>query len=221
MGANEAFGFSSLDCIINKWLEELSEFSIEALIILSPDPFSTEESRLVRAVQPVKFLVEAKSLSENCLSLNRVSSNQPLVGWQRISELDSGGIEAWTTQCLQHGLQSVFCIAFPIIDNRAFECYFFSTSAWHDQSAAVQLAWFAFNRWPELKNALIQEQSPLSPRETECLKLAFQGLTARESSEIMGCTERTVTFHVTNSLTKMKADNKLAAIQRACWFGLF
>ncbi|UUZ65011.1 helix-turn-helix transcriptional regulator [Polaromonas sp. P1(28)-13] len=60
----------------------------------------------------------------------------------------------------------------------------------------------------------------MSPRELESLNLAFQGMTARESGEMLACSERTVNFHLANAMTKLKVDNKLAAIQRACWFGL-
>ena len=59
----------------------------------------------------------------------------------------------------------------------------------------------------------------LSPRERECLVLAFQGLTARQSAERLQCTERTVNYHIANAMNKLKVDNKMAAIQRACWLG--
>ncbi|MCJ7799118.1 MAG: helix-turn-helix transcriptional regulator [Polaromonas sp.] len=60
----------------------------------------------------------------------------------------------------------------------------------------------------------------MSPRELACLRLAFEGLTARESGEALLCSERTVNFHLAHTMSKLKVDNKLAAVQRACWFGL-
>ena len=33
------------------------------------------------------------------------------------------------------------------------------------------------------------------------------------------CTERTVNYHLANAMAKLKVDNKMAAIQRACWMG--
>ena len=59
----------------------------------------------------------------------------------------------------------------------------------------------------------------LSPRERECLVLAFQGMTARETGQRLRCSERTVNYHLANAMGKLKVDNKLAAIQRACWIG--
>ncbi|HEY1226009.1 MAG TPA: LuxR C-terminal-related transcriptional regulator, partial [Ramlibacter sp.] len=48
---------------------------------------------------------------------------------------------------------------------------------------------------------------------------AFQGLTARETAGLLQCAERTVNYHLANAMGKLKVDNKLAAIQRACWLG--
>jgi DNA-binding CsgD family transcriptional regulator len=70
-----------------------------------------------------------------------------------------------------------------------------------------------------VKRGIAADRSNLSPRERECLALAFQGLTARETSQILKCSERTVNYHLANAMSKLKVDNKMAAIQRACWFG--
>jgi DNA-binding CsgD family transcriptional regulator len=70
-----------------------------------------------------------------------------------------------------------------------------------------------------VKRSIAQARSTLSPRERECLVLAFEGLTARESSQRLSCTERTVNYHLANAMGKLKVDNKMAAIQRACWIG--
>ena len=56
--------------------------------------------------------------------------------------------------------------------------------------------------------------------ECECLALAFEGLTARETGVRLRCSERAITFHLTNAMAKLRVDNKLAAIQRACLFGV-
>jgi len=36
----------------------------------------------------------------------------------------------------------------------------------------------------------------------------------------MDCSERTVNYHLANAMAKLRTDNKLAAVQRACWIGL-
>ena len=72
---------------------------------------------------------------------------------------------------------------------------------------------------PQLKQKLVEIISPLSPRELQSLRLAFAGLTARESAETMACSERTVNFHLTNAMAKLQVDNKVAAVQSAILLG--
>ena len=79
--------------------------------------------------------------------------------------------------------------------------------------------WSALNVWPVVRRCIATERSMLSPRERECLVLAFQGLTARESAQQLRCSERTVNWHLANAMGKLRVDSKLAAIQRACWLG--
>ena len=80
-------------------------------------------------------------------------------------------------------------------------------------------AFSMFSVFPLLRRTLVEARGVLSPRERECLALAFGGLTARQSAERMACSERTVNYHLANAMAKLKVDNKLAAVQRACWIG--
>ena len=77
-------------------------------------------------------------------------------------------------------------------------------------------------RWRNLlpQSVSAEQRVTLSPREQESLNLAFEGLTARETALRMDCSERTVNYHLANAMGKLKTDNKLSAVQRACWIGL-
>jgi LuxR family transcriptional regulator, quorum-sensing system regulator SolR len=215
------FDSVGLDAVLDDWLGALREFSVEALLVLGPDPFAGPEHRLVAAVHPPRLLDAAKALAEShdFGALWR-DSDAPLVAWQDISHsaLDHQG--RWRRLWLAHGFQSMVRIAFPLAVGRAFECYLFSPRQWRDRSEAALLAWSALNIWPLLKRTIAEARSPLSPRELECLGLAFRGTTARGSGELLSCSERTVNFHLSNAMAKLKVDNKLAAVQRACWLGL-
>ena len=70
-----------------------------------------------------------------------------------------------------------------------------------------------------MRRAIVVHRSILSPRECECVQLVFEGLTARQSAVRMQCSERTVNYHLANAMGKLKVDNKMAAVQRACWMG--
>lgn len=207
--------------IMSDWLAALREFSVESLMVLGPDPFAGQDVRLVLALHPPRLLEAAQSLAESHdFGAAWRESDAPLVAWQDISKSACEHPDRWRRLWLAHGYQSVVRIAFPLTVGRAFECYLFSSRQWADRSEAAQLAWSALNIWPLLKRTLAEARCPLSPRELECLRLAFEGLTARASGEQMQCSERTVNFHLANAMAKLKVDNKLAAVQRASWFGL-
>jgi len=210
-----------LDGIMNDWLSALREFSVEALVVLGPDPFAGPEHRLVLAVHPPRPLEAAQALAgSEDFGAPWQASDAPLVAWQDISKSAYESTGRWRRLWLAHGFQSVVRIAFPLTVGRAFECYLFSARQWPDRAEPAQLAWSALNVWPLLKRALAEARNPLSPRELECLALAFEGMTARRSAQALLCSERTVNFHLANAMAKLKVDNKMAAIQRACWFGL-
>ena len=61
--------------------------------------------------------------------------------------------------------------------------------------------------------------NPLSRREREVLFWSAQGKSAWEISVILGISEHTVTFHVKNSISKLDATNKVAAVVKALRFG--
>ena len=110
-------------------------------------------------------------------------------------------------------------VEFPLPAGRSFECFMFSPRELTDRSEAASLVWSAMNIWPVVKRSIAVARSTLSPRERECLVLAFQGLTARQTAERLQCAERTVNYHLANAMNKMRVESKLAAIQRACWLG--
>lgn len=215
------FDSVSVDGVVTDWLCSLREFAVEALLVLGPDPFGGQDDRLVLALHPPMLLQAADALAESRdFGAPWRDSDAPLVAWQDISTSAFDYRSRWRRLWLGHGYQSVVRIAFPLAVGRAFECYLFSPRQWHDRTEAAQLVWSALNIWPLLKRSLAEARSPLSPRELECLSMAFQGATARETGDKLFCSERTINFHLANAMARLKVDNKLAAIQRACWFGL-
>ncbi|RYX96090.1 MAG: LuxR family transcriptional regulator [Comamonadaceae bacterium] len=215
------FDSVSLDAVIGDWITALKEFSVEALLVLGPDPFGAEDKRLVLALHPPRLLEAAHELAQSLdFGASWRESDAPLAVWQDISRSAFDNLGRWRRLWLAHGFQSMVRVAFPVTVGRAFEVYLFSPRHWHGRTEAALLTWSSLNVWPLLKRAIAEVRNPLSPRELECLKLAFGGLTARESGDRLACSERTVNFHISNAMSKLKVDTKLAAIQRACWFGL-
>ncbi|HYF41900.1 MAG TPA: helix-turn-helix transcriptional regulator [Ramlibacter sp.] len=210
----------SLDGILSDWVAALREFSVEAIAVLGPDPFGTPEDRQVVAVHPPLVAEAARALAESRdFGAPWRDSDAPLVAWQYIAKSDHLSSSRWRLLFLAHGFQTVVRVEFSLPAGRAFECFMFSPRELSDRAEAASLVWSALNIWPVVKRCVATECSTLSPRERECLVLAFNGLTARESAQRLRCTERTVNYHLANAMGKLKVDNKMAAIQRACWLG--
>lgn len=66
----------------------------------------------------------------------------------------------------------------------------------------------------------LHEGTPLSPRELQCITYAAHGMTSADIAVKLGIAERTVTFHFSNSLSKLGALNRNEAIATAVARGL-
>jgi DNA-binding CsgD family transcriptional regulator len=220
MGVPVNFDSVNLDGLLSDWVGALREFSVEAIVVLGPDPFGTNEDRQVVAVHPPVLAEAAHALAESRdFGAPWRDSDAPLVAWQYIAKSDHLSSSRWRMLWLAHGFQTVVRVEFSLPAGRAFECFMFSPRELTDRAEAASLVWSALNIWPLVKRSISVARSTLSPRERECLALAFQGLTARESAQRLNCAERTVNYHLANAMSKLKVDNKMAAIQRACWLG--
>ncbi|EAR10678.1 LuxR, transcriptional regulator [Reinekea sp. MED297] len=60
----------------------------------------------------------------------------------------------------------------------------------------------------------------LTKREIECLTWATEGKSSWEISQILGCSERTAIFHLSNAANKLGATNRYQAISKALLCGI-
>lgn len=211
---------TALDPLLADWLLGLRSQSVEAVIILGPQWLDSGATRRVVAVYPPVLRVAAEALAQSdAFGPAWTASGAPLVAWQHLakSAFDEGN--RWRRLCLGHGFQSLVRVEFGLPGGRAFECFLFSSCAFHDRTDAVGVVWSVMNIWPQLRRSIVEAEGLLSPRERQCLALTFDGRTAREVAERIGCSERTVNYHLANAMAKLGVDNKLAAVQRACWLG--
>lgn len=214
------FDSVKLDGLLSDWALALREFAVEAVVVLAPDPFGGRDDRQVVAVHPPVLAEAAQALAQSRdFGAPWREPDAPLVAWQHIGRNEPLGLCRWRRLWLAHGFQSVIRVEFPLPAERAFECFLFSPRELHERAEAAMLVWSALNIWPQVRRALVAERAKLSPRERECLALAFEGLTARQSAARLDCSERTVNYHLANAMAKLRVDSKLAAIQRACWLG--
>lgn len=59
----------------------------------------------------------------------------------------------------------------------------------------------------------------ITPREKEVLRWAAEGKTSHETATIMSISERTVNFHINNSVEKLGATNRVQAVVKAAMLG--
>jgi LuxR family transcriptional regulator, quorum-sensing system regulator SolR len=211
-----------LDGLIVDWLGALKPYCVEAVVILGPAVTGTARQRWVHVTYPPRLQDAALALADSSdFGYEWQINDSPMVAWQTISGGTYGDLSRWRLLALGHGLQSMVRVEFSLPRGRAFECFLFTPQAMHERADAAALVWSTLNIWPKVKRTIADITCPLSRREKECLALAFDGQTAAYSAETIGCSERTVTYHLANAMRKLQVDNKLAAIQRACWYGVF
>jgi LuxR family transcriptional regulator, quorum-sensing system regulator SolR len=210
-----------LDGLLADWMAALQSEAVEALVVLGPDVKSPGVHRCVHAVHPPRLQAMAKALAESEeFGREWVESDSPLALWQDISRGSYADMSRWRVLALSHGLQSMVRVAFMLPRGKALECYLMTPRALHDKSEATALVWSILSIWPRIKRGMAQVICPLSPREKECLALAFDGLTAAETGHKLVCSERTVNYYLSNAMRKLGVDNKLAAVERAIWYGV-
>lgn len=210
-----------LDNLLSDWMGALAEFSVSAVAVLGPDPFGEAQDRLVLAVHPPRLLPAAQQLARSDdFNAHWRGTDASLVVWQDLERhIPEFADKDWRSVWVQAGYRSLVRVEFSLPASRAFECFLFAERALDRRTDATGVAWSALSIWPLLRKCIAQANSRLTVREIECLSLAFQGKTAKQTSEMLSCSERTVGFHLANAMNKLKADNKLAAVQRACWIG--
>jgi DNA-binding CsgD family transcriptional regulator len=64
------------------------------------------------------------------------------------------------------------------------------------------------------------ERPTLGRREIQCLKLAAEGLKAKQIASALGIGQQTVQFHLSRAREKLNCSNTVQAVARAAQFGL-
>ena len=221
---NEPANFSNetLDGLMADWLASLALQSVRSIMVLGPGR-SPKEKKEILVLHPPKVLPAAQCLRDMDATGDLPNSNpSPLVNWFVLAGDESAGVRApeWAPYWRSFGYRGAMRIAFEIVACRFFECYLFCDQGRLSRDMQAALVWSTLSTWPKIRYLACSARSPLSVREAQCLRLAFEGLTAHETAEVLGCGDRTVNFHLSNAMAKLDAHNKLEAIQKACWLGV-
>jgi LuxR family transcriptional regulator len=144
------------------------------------------------------------------------------------AESDGGQPEFWE-EAMAHGVQHGWALA---THGKHMTTGMLSLARGHEKITALelsekepQLVWLSHVTHgllgtTETKQARAGVDHHLSLREIEVLRWSAEGKTADEIGTILGISTRTVTFHITSTLTKLGATNKTQAVTKAFLFGL-
>jgi len=75
-------------------------------------------------------------------------------------------------------------------------------------------------RLTELQGEKISSYEALTQKETECLNWCKEGKTNWEIGEILSISEKTVEFHLSNTIRKLGVSNRITAVVKALQLGL-
>ena len=110
LGLPVNFDSVSLDGILSDWIAALREFSVEAVVILGPNPFGGSDDREVVAVHPPVLAEAAHALAASRdFGAPWRNSDAPLVAWQTINAKSDPQRDSsrWRMLWLAHGYQTV------------------------------------------------------------------------------------------------------------------
>lgn len=202
------------------WFDSLGEFKAKAVVVLGPDPFEEGDRRSVVALHPLDFGSTAGALARSdAFGAQWRLNGGSLVAWKNLVE-NPHEDQAWITECLTRGVLSIVRTEIPMPFGHGFECFIFLGRQFTDKKEPSELVWSAMSVWPLIKEEIVAPHLDISRRERQILMVLAEGLTLKDAGKRLGCAERTVTFHLTNLMDKLKADNRAAAITRACSLGL-
>lgn len=203
---------------IQDWIDSLAELDVRALVVLGPSSADQVSRREVWASHPAPYrqLAEVFASSDAYGSQWR-DSNSPAMAWQNLSDESTGN---WRRAMLERGILAlVRCdIAMPF--GAGYECVAFVGRHLRSRGEAFEIGWALNNVWPVLKGEVIERRFGLTDRAREVLRVLAEGHTAKAAADIMGLKERTVHFHLSTVMERLNADNRAAAILRACMLGI-
>ncbi len=152
----------------------------------------------------------------------------PLI-WNQLTYVERGMGELWEHQA-RHGYCTGIAMALHLPDGKHFLFGVDREEALPSEADELQrlvadLQLFAVHAQDAALRLLLPlaqqpERPNLTPRELDTLRWTMDGKTAWEVGAVLGISERTVVFHVTNAMHKLGCINKQQAVLKALRLGL-
>lgn len=203
---------------IQDWIDSLSDLDVCALVVLGPNSADELSRREVWAAHPPAYRSPAEIFAaSDAYGAAWRDSNSPVMAWQNLSE-DSDA--RWRRSLLEHRVLALVRCDMPMPFGAGYECIAFISRQLRGRGEAAEIGWALNNVWPILKRGVIESRFGLTERAREVLRVLAEGHTAKAAADIIGLKERTVHFHLSTVMERLNADNRAAAILRACMLGI-
>ncbi|MFD2179224.1 helix-turn-helix transcriptional regulator [Veronia pacifica] len=184
---------------------------------------SSDTTILDNYPKPWRHLYDSESLiNKDPIVHYCMHQSSPLI-WHNLKQkhLDKDQ-KALMHEAKNHGLAHGFSV--PLHGSRADFGILSFASSQHDHpdiELAIQKAQILAPAILDKLTALKKKVDvKLTKRETECLLWVSEGKSSWEISMIIGCSERTVVFHLTNATNKLGCTNRYQAVSKAIILGL-
>lgn len=170
----------------------------------------------VRGRAPIEALDATRPVVDNPLFARARESEEPFV-MSRVRENLKMEAAEWA-RCFPSYFSDHDGLVVPIHDDHGLAWYVGFAGREPDLSPRVRAvlgaaAYAAYARFAELLDPR-RPNSPLTPREAECLRLVGQGKTDAETGQALGISARTVRFHVGNAKAKLGVATRIQAIAK-------
>ncbi len=208
---------------MSNWLESLADFDARAVLVLGPSASTEAHERELVAVYPETYRPAAEVLAvSRAYGAEWRQESSSLVAFKNLAGPQQDSDRIWIDPWLSSGVAALVRVEISLPFDLAFEAFTMLGKTLKDRRDAAEIAWNLMSVWPGVKTDFMVNRFKISERERQILRLLAAGLTAAEVAalEAVNCSARNVTWHLTNIMLKLKADNKAEAIQRACSLGL-
>lgn len=203
---------------IQDWIDSLAELDVRALIVLGPSSADQVSRREVWASHPPRYRQLAEVFaSSDAYGAQWRDSNSPAMAWQNLPDESTGN---WRRSMVERGVLALVRCDIGMPFGAGYECVAFVGRHLRGRAEAFEIGWSLNNIWPVLKAEVIERRFGLTERAREVLRVLAEGHTAKRAAEIMGLKERTVHFHLSTVMERLNAENRAAAILRACMLGI-
>lgn len=206
---------------LSNWLESLTDFDARAVLVLGPSAITAADQRDLVAIHPESYRPAAQALADGrAFGADWRKDSSSLVAFRNLTGPQQDNDLVWIEPWQEAGVAALVRVEISLPFNQAFEAFTMLGTPLKDRRDASEIAWNLMSVWPSVKADFMVNRFKISQKEGEILRLFAKGKTAREVAAEKEIAERTVTFHLSNIMDKLNAENKAEAIQRACSLGL-